>query len=103
MAAKMAEHFLQESSGLISPTLPGGDMSGGLFIQSDFDGFAGDWRQRLQIIVATMREMSTQRDPQAMVRAYSKRMRRLLPYDRLISMSRRDLEQPSFRITRSTD
>ncbi len=30
----------------------------------------GDWQHRLDVIVETMREMSLQTDPQAMVRAY---------------------------------
>lgn len=61
-----------------------------------------DWRRRLAIIVETMREMSRQTDPQEMVRTYGERMRQLLPIDRRVSLSRRDLEYPRFRITRST-
>src|SRR4051812_24624957 len=56
--------------------------------------------QRLALIVETMRELSRQTDPQAMVRAYSARMRRLLPSDRRISLSRRDLPAPRYRVTR---
>lgn len=58
------------------------------------------WRERLEFIVATMREMSVQTDPQAMVRAYRERMRELLPTDRGIALSRRGLQFPEFRITR---
>ena len=61
-----------------------------------------DWRSRLAIIVDTMREMSRQTDPQEMVRTYGERMRQLLPIDRRFSLSRRDLEAPKYRITRST-
>src|SRR5438105_11493683 len=61
-----------------------------------------DWRGRLAIIVDTMRELSRQTDPQEMVRTYGERMRQLLPIDRRFSLSRRDLEYPRFRITRST-
>jgi sigma-B regulation protein RsbU (phosphoserine phosphatase) len=60
------------------------------------------WQTRLDTIVETMREMSRQTDPQAMVRAYGDRMREILPVDRRISLSRRGLESPEFRITRST-
>jgi sigma-B regulation protein RsbU (phosphoserine phosphatase) len=62
----------------------------------------GGWRERLALIVDTMREMSRQTDPQAMVRAYGARVRRLLPTDRRISLSRRDLPAPKYRITRSS-
>jgi phosphoserine phosphatase RsbU/P len=64
--------------------------------------FAGDWQQRLALIVETMREMSRQTDPQAMVRAYVTRVRKLMPTDRWISLGRRDLEFPKYRITRSS-
>jgi sigma-B regulation protein RsbU (phosphoserine phosphatase) len=64
--------------------------------------FEGDWQQRLALIVETMREMSQQTDPQAMVRAYGKRVRGLMPIDRSIAISRRDLEFPKYRITRSS-
>jgi sigma-B regulation protein RsbU (phosphoserine phosphatase) len=47
-----------------------------------------------------MREMSRQEDPQEMVRSYGKRIRTLLPSDGNISLSRRDLKWPAFRITR---
>jgi sigma-B regulation protein RsbU (phosphoserine phosphatase) len=59
-----------------------------------------DWRTRLDVIVATMREMSRQTDPQAMVRAYGARMRQLLPIDRSVAVSRRELEFPKYRVTR---
>jgi phosphoserine phosphatase RsbU/P len=61
-----------------------------------------DWRARLALIVETMREMSRQTDPQAMVRAYGQRVAQLLPVDRRISLSRRGLTAPRFRITRSS-
>jgi sigma-B regulation protein RsbU (phosphoserine phosphatase) len=67
-----------------------------------FDPPDGDWRQRLALIVETMREMSRQTDPQAMVRAYGVRVRQLIPADRRLSLSRRDLAPPYFRITRSS-
>jgi phosphoserine phosphatase RsbU/P len=62
----------------------------------------GDWRQRLGLIVEMMRHMSLQTDPQEMVRAYAERIRLLLPSERGISLSRRGLTAPKFRITRST-
>lgn len=62
----------------------------------------GDWKERLATVVTTMREMSQQDDPQAVVRSYGSRMRELLPVDRWISISRRGLEAPCYRITRSS-
>lgn len=50
-----------------------------------------------------IREMSRQSDPQEMVRAYGDRVRRLLPVDRRIALSRRDLATPEFRITRFSE
>ena len=61
-----------------------------------------DWRQRLAEITEMMREMSLQDDPQAMVRRYSERVRNLMPSDGWLSLSRRGLEAPWYRITRSS-
>jgi sigma-B regulation protein RsbU (phosphoserine phosphatase) len=61
-----------------------------------------DWRQRLALIVESMREMSTQTDPQAMVRAYGEKARLLLPAERRLGLSRRGLTRPQYRITRSS-
>jgi len=49
-----------------------------------------------------MREMSSQTDPQEMNRAYRQRVRALLPVDGSLSLSRRDLFRPFYRVTRST-
>ena len=59
-----------------------------------------DWR--LRHVVRTVREMSAQTDPQAMVRAYAARMGEMMPTDRMVSLSRRGLEYPQYRITRSS-
>jgi phosphoserine phosphatase RsbU/P len=61
-----------------------------------------DWQQRLSLIVETMRDMSRHTDPQEMVRAYAQRIQDLLPIGRRLSLSRRGLKQPQYRITRST-
>lgn len=52
-------------------------------------------------VVDTVREMSRQNDPNEMAQAYAARMRQLMPTDRNISLSRRELEFPQYRITRS--
>jgi sigma-B regulation protein RsbU (phosphoserine phosphatase) len=62
-----------------------------------------NWRERLADMIETMREMSLQTDPQAMVAAYRARVRTLLHSDRTVSLSRRNLEHPQVRITRDTD
>ncbi len=61
-----------------------------------------DWQSRLDHIVQTMRDMSLQTDPQAMVQSYIGRLRQLLQTDATISLSRRGLPAPQFRITRFT-
>ncbi len=62
----------------------------------------GDWRERLALLDEIMREMSRQDDPQAMVRTYGSRIRKLMPAGRWLSLSRRGLEPPRYRITRSS-
>jgi phosphoserine phosphatase RsbU/P len=61
-----------------------------------------DWRDTLALIVETMRQISLETDPQEMVRVYGQQMRQLLPLDRRVSLSRRGLAYPQFRVTRST-
>jgi sigma-B regulation protein RsbU (phosphoserine phosphatase) len=63
---------------------------------------AADWRRRLAVIVDTMRDMSQQTEPQAMVRSYASRLSKLSSYDRSVSLSRRGLIRPWYKITRSS-
>lgn len=67
-----------------------------------FDEVAHNWRERLDLIVETMKEMSRQTDPQEMSRAYGQRMQTLRPIDRRVSLSRRGLQYPWYRVTRCT-
>jgi sigma-B regulation protein RsbU (phosphoserine phosphatase) len=62
----------------------------------------GDWRERLEFIVEAMRDMSMQTEPQEMVRSYGSRVRQLVPAAGWMSLSRRGLESPQYRITRSS-
>jgi len=71
-------------------------------IQSFLDHTGSTWQERLDIIVDMMREMSSQTDPQEMVRTYGAKARTILPSDHRISLSRRGLTAPRYRITRST-
>jgi phosphoserine phosphatase RsbU/P len=63
--------------------------------------FRGDWKTRLDQVVAMMREMSLQNDPQIMVQRYAARVKQLLPNDGLVAVSRRGLIAPKYKITRS--
>ena len=60
------------------------------------------WRPRLAYIVDMMREISKQTDPQKLVQAYGARMRQIIQSDGNMSLSRRDLAFPYYRITRSS-
>jgi sigma-B regulation protein RsbU (phosphoserine phosphatase) len=60
------------------------------------------WQERLDVIIDMMRDMSTHTDPQAMVRSYGEKIQQLSTIDRRLSISRRGLEEPHYRITRST-
>jgi phosphoserine phosphatase RsbU/P len=70
--------------------------------QQNWGLLEGDWEERLATVVATMREMSLQDDPQAVVRSYGARTRQLFPVDGWLSISRRNLEAPWYRISRSS-
>jgi phosphoserine phosphatase RsbU/P len=61
-----------------------------------------DDTQRLLYIVDMMRDMSRHTDPQEMVRSYGKRIQVVRPTDGRISLSRRGLRAPDYRVTRST-
>jgi sigma-B regulation protein RsbU (phosphoserine phosphatase) len=61
-----------------------------------------DWRERLAVVVDMMRTLSRQTDPQEAVQTYATQVRRLTPADRIVSLSRRGLAPPQFRITRTT-
>ncbi len=67
----------------------------------DSSSSPASWQERLAEIVEMSREMSLQTEPQAMVRQYGIRARRLIQTDGSISLSRRDLAPPRYRITRS--
>lgn len=60
------------------------------------------WQERLAFFLDTMRQMSGESDPQRMVRNYGDRMARFMGRDRLVSLSRRDLPAPLYRVTRSS-
>lgn len=65
----------------------------------DFEGLP--WERRLQLISQMMREVSSITDPMQMVDVYGEWMESINPVDGFISLSRRDLLSPHYRITRS--
>lgn len=64
-------------------------------------GVSVGWRLRLRDIVDIMKEMSRQTDPQKMVKRYGARMREKFPWDGFVSLSRRGIAYPWYRITHS--
>ena len=52
-------------------------------------------------VIALLQDISRQHDPASMLRAYAAHRRQMLAVDRSVSLSRRDLEAPFYRITRS--
>jgi phosphoserine phosphatase RsbU/P len=62
----------------------------------------GDWPERLAYIAEMMRDLSVQTNAHDMVRSYGSRVRKLMPAARWLSLSRRGLEHPRYRITRSS-
>jgi len=63
---------------------------------------AASWQTRLDEVFELMQEMSRGTDPQEMVRAYGRRMSRIRPVDRRLSLSRRDVIPPKFHVTRDS-
>ncbi len=61
-----------------------------------------DWHQRLGEVVSFMREISTYTDPQEVVNAYGGKMESFIPANGYMSLSRRNLSYPQYRITRSS-
>jgi sigma-B regulation protein RsbU (phosphoserine phosphatase) len=63
---------------------------------------AGDRDERLTEVVQVMREISLHTDPEEMVQAYGSWIRKMILAEGYLSMSRRGLEFPQYRITRSS-
>jgi sigma-B regulation protein RsbU (phosphoserine phosphatase) len=60
------------------------------------------WEERMRLNIEAMREMSRQTDPQKIVQIYGARMREFTMADGMVALSRRDLQKPQYRITRSS-
>ncbi len=66
----------------------------------DYRGAQRDPQEQLDWVYQLMKEMSVQTDPQQMVRAYGKRLAGYMKVDGSLSLSRRELSYPEYRITR---
>jgi sigma-B regulation protein RsbU (phosphoserine phosphatase) len=69
--------------------------------ENPYDRSAG-WQERVAFAVQTMRDISRQSDPEQMVWMYVSRVSQMLPNDRLMTLTRRNLKAPLYRITRSS-
>ncbi|MFO0938768.1 MAG: GAF domain-containing SpoIIE family protein phosphatase [Gemmataceae bacterium] len=65
-----------------------------------FDTTTRNWRARLAISVDVMRELSCYADPSEMYSVFVRRMNQLFPTSRQISLTRRGLFKPDYRVTR---
>jgi sigma-B regulation protein RsbU (phosphoserine phosphatase) len=59
-----------------------------------------NWRARLAASVEVMREFSRYSDPQEMYAVFARRMAQLFPVSRQLTVSRRGLRFPHYRVTR---
>ncbi len=59
-----------------------------------------NWRDRIAVSTDMMRELSRYADPDELYHVYARRMSQLYPTARQVSVSRRGLESPLFRVTR---
>ena len=66
-----------------------------------FEISSRNWRAKLAISVDVMRELSRTSDPDEMFRVFSHRMNQVYPTNRQITITRRGLNEPEFRILRS--
>ena len=73
-----------------------------MFSKKSVFSVQGDWREALDHITRTMREMSLQADPQAVVRIFGEQVRQYQQNDGFVALSRRGLAHPQYRITRSS-
>ena len=65
-----------------------------------FDTEPRNWRSRLAASVEVMKELSRYSDPQEMAAVFVRRMAQLFPFSRQLTVSRRGLRFPQYRVTR---
>lgn len=59
-----------------------------------------NWRARVALSVDVVRELSRATDPQEMYKVFARRMAQLFPVSRHLTLSRRGLRHPDFRVAR---
>ena len=59
-----------------------------------------NWRARLAVSVEVMRELSRSTDPQEMYAIFARRIAQLFPVSRHLTISRRGLRNPEYRVAR---
>ncbi len=64
--------------------------------------FSDDPKEAMRQVVDLMRSVSRETDPQHLMKTYRQKVGRLTGFDATISLSRRGLEKPWYRITRSS-
>jgi sigma-B regulation protein RsbU (phosphoserine phosphatase) len=65
-----------------------------------FDTEPRNWRARLAVSIEVMRELSRSTDPQEMYAVFARRMTQLFPVSRHLTLSRRGLRHPDYRVAR---
>lgn len=60
------------------------------------------WQEEMDAVVELMQYVSQETDPQLAVQRYGETARQLLSIDAFVSLSRRGLEAPQYRVTRSS-
>ncbi len=65
-----------------------------------FDTEPRNWRARLALSAEVTRELSRSTDPQEMYAVFARRMAQLFPVSRHLTISRRGLRHPDFRVAR---
>jgi phosphoserine phosphatase RsbU/P len=65
-----------------------------------FDTEPRNWRARLAVSVEVMRDLSRATDPQEMYTVFTRRINQLFPVTRHLTVSRRGLRNPAYRVAR---
>lgn len=68
-------------------------------ISDFFDTEPQNWRQRLAVSVDLMRALSRHTDPQELYQVFARRMDEVFPVSRRLTLSRRGLRHPAYRVT----
>ncbi len=66
-------------------------------------GAEAAWQDRLAFVVNMMRESSQATDPNALIKAYSEKIREVSAFEAFIAISRRGLQEPQVMITRNSN